>query len=83
MYGPTEGTGGATIKRLLPGEAVTIGGPNPSSRVYVLDRDQRLAPPGVAGEIYLAGVQVARGYVARPDETKNRFFPDHIFGEWI
>lgn len=80
MYGPTEGTGGATIQRLLPGKPVTIGAPNPSSRVYILDRNQLLVPPGVAGEIYLAGVQVARGYIGRPDETKSRFFPDHIFG---
>ena len=81
MYGPTEGTGGATIQRLLPGKPVTIGAPNPSSRVYILDRNQRLVAPGVAGEIYLAGVQVARGYVGRPDETKNRFFADHINGK--
>ena len=81
MYGPTEGTGGATIQRLLPGKPVTVGAPNPSSRVYILDRNQRLVAPGVAGEIYLAGVQVARGYVGRPDETKNRFFADHINGK--
>lgn len=81
MYGPTEGTGGATIQKLEPGKPVTIGVPNPSSRVYILDRHQSLAPPGVVGEIYLAGVQVARGYIGRPDETKNRFFPDHIFGK--
>lgn len=86
MYGPTEGTCGATIQRLLPGKPVTIGAPNPSSRVYILDRNQHLVPPGVAGEIYLAGVQVARGYIGRPDETKNRFFPDHFIGkngEWM
>lgn len=81
MYGPTEGTGGATIKKLLPGVPVTIGAPNPSSRIYILDRNQSLVPPGVAGEIYLAGVQVARGYIGRPDETSNRFFPDHVLGE--
>ena len=79
MYGPTEGTGGATIQKLEPGKPVTIGVPNPSSRVYILDRHQSLSPPGVVGEIYLAGVQVARGYIGRPDETKNRFFPDHIY----
>lgn len=81
MYGPTEGTGGATIQRLLPGKPVTIGSPNPSSRIYILDRNRHLVPPGVAGEIYLAGVQVARGYIGRPDETKNRFFADHIIGK--
>ena len=81
MYGPTEGTGGVTIQRLLPGKPVTIGAPNPSSRVYILDRNQCLVPPGAVGEIYLAGVQVAKGYIGRPDETKNCFFADHIIGK--
>lgn len=81
MYGPTEGTGGATIQKLEPGKPVTIGVPNPSSRVYILDRYLSLAPPGVIGEIVLAGVQVARGYIGTPDETSNRFRPDHIFGK--
>lgn len=78
MYGPTEGTCGATIQRLLPGRRVTIGKPNPSTRVYVLDRNQRLLPPGVVGEIYCAGVQVARGYISRPELTAERFLPDKI-----
>jgi gliotoxin/aspirochlorine biosynthesis peptide synthetase len=46
-----------------------------------LDRDRRLTPPGVVGEIYLAGVQVARGYIGRPDETAARFLADNIFGK--
>jgi len=78
MYGPTEGTCGATIKRLLPGQPVNIGSPNPSTRVYILDRHQCLVPPGVVGEIYIAGVQVARGYIGRPDETAKRFLADSI-----
>jgi len=78
MYGPTEGTGGATITRLLPGRPVTIGRPNPSSRIYILDSHQFRVPPGVVGEIYLAGVQIARGYIGRPDETAARFLPDTI-----
>ncbi|KAK2741485.1 NRPS [Myotisia sp. PD_48] len=78
MYGPTEGTGGATIKRLVPNQRVTIGVPNPSTRIYVLDRQLRMVPPGVVGELYLAGVQIARGYIGRPEETAKRFFIDTI-----
>ena len=78
MYGPTEATCGATIKRLQPGLSVNIGHPNPSSRLYILDRHRRLLPPNVVGEIYIAGVQVARGYVGNFEETVDRFFPDHI-----
>ncbi|KAK7909115.1 nonribosomal peptide synthase GliP-like protein [Apiospora marii] len=77
MYGPTEGTCGATIKRLLPGEAVNIGRPNPTTRVYIMDSKDRLVPPGVIGEMMLAGVQVARGYLGMPALTKERFLPDH------
>ncbi|KAK8905360.1 hypothetical protein QC760_006547 [Botrytis cinerea] len=78
MYGPTEATCGATIKRLLPGKPVNIGAPNPTTRVYILDRNQQLLPPGVIGEIYLAGVQVARGYIGMPQMSAERFLPDTI-----
>lgn len=78
MFGPTEGTCGATIKRLLPDEPITIGPPNPSTRLYILDRNQNLLPPGAIGEIYLAGVQVARGYIGLPEVTAERFLPDPI-----
>ncbi|KAL5364136.1 BcNRPS1, nonribosomal peptide synthetase [Aspergillus floccosus] len=78
MYGPTEGTGGATIKRLLPSHPVTIGPPNPSTRIYIMNQHLQLVPPGVVGEICIAGVQVARGYIGRPVETAERFFPDPI-----
>ncbi|KAM3418423.1 hypothetical protein BST61_g4412 [Cercospora zeina] len=78
MYGPTEGTCGATIKRLLPNRPVTIGVPNPTTRVYVLDSQTALAPPGSIGEIYLAGVQIAKGYLGLPEQTKERFLPDTI-----
>lgn len=86
MYGPIEGTCGATIKRLLPGNPVNIGSPNPSTRLYILDRNQRLVPPGVIGEICLAGVQIARGYIGRPTETAERFLKGSISGvpgEWM
>lgn len=78
MYGPTEGTCGATIKKLLPGQQVTIGKPNPTTRIYILNEDRLLVPPGVIGEIFLAGVQVARGYIGLPEVTADRFRPDPI-----
>ncbi|KAF5243264.1 hypothetical protein FANTH_8273 [Fusarium anthophilum] len=78
MYGPTEGTGGATIKRLTPGNPVTIGTPNPTTRIYILNSQARLTHHGMIGEIYIAGVQVARGYVGLDDQTKERFLPDTI-----
>jgi acyl carrier protein len=79
MYGPTEGTCGATIKRLKAGQSVTIGNPNPSSRIYILDSCQRMLPRGVIGEIYLAGVQISNGYIGRPRETATCFMTDSIF----
>ena len=78
MYGPTEGTCGATIKRLMPDSQITIGGPNPTTRLYILDLHRNLAIPGVIGEIYIAGIQVATGYLNLPEETRDRFLPDHI-----
>lgn len=78
MYGPTEGTCGATIKRLTPDNQVTIGGPNPTTRIYILDHRFNLALPGVLGEIYIAGVQVAEGYLNLPEATQDRFLPDTV-----
>ncbi|KAI1410591.1 hypothetical protein F5Y13DRAFT_202065 [Hypoxylon sp. FL1857] len=81
MYGPTEATCGATIKRLAPGKAVTLGQANPSSRVYILDRNQCLLPPGAVGELYLAGIQVSNGYINLPSENAECFFPDSVLPE--
>lgn len=85
MYGPTEGTCGATIKRLFPDQPVTIGKPNPTTRVYIMNEDRTLVPPGVIGEIFLAGVQVARGYIGLPEMTADRFVPDPVcpIGEYM
>ena len=78
MYGPTEATCGATIKRLLPEEPVTLGHPNPSTRVYILNSQRNFSQPGMVGEIYLAGVQVAKGYLNMAEATSERFMPDCV-----
>nr|WP_157527087.1 non-ribosomal peptide synthetase [Kibdelosporangium sp. MJ126-NF4]CEL12933.1 Siderophore biosynthesis non-ribosomal peptide synthetase modules [Kibdelosporangium sp. MJ126-NF4] len=73
MYGPTENTVTATWTRIEPGAAPHIGTPLANTQAYVLDSMLRLVPPGVPGELYLAGASLARGYHGRPGETASRF----------
>ncbi|MFI6362207.1 amino acid adenylation domain-containing protein [Nocardia sp. NPDC050630] len=75
LYGPTEAAVSITCHqvRRFDEPAVPIGGPVWNSQVYVLDSRLRPVPVGVAGELYLAGGQLARGYFGRADLTADRF----------
>ncbi len=79
-YGPTETTVIATYAELLPDRPVTIGRAVPGYRVRLLDDQLRPVRHGVTGEICIAGIGVARGYVGLPEETQASFLPDSSAG---
>ncbi|MFB6893764.1 amino acid adenylation domain-containing protein, partial [Kitasatospora sp. NPDC056327] len=76
-YGPTETTTFATTHRTTgTGTTLPIGRPLDGMRAYVLDTRLQPVPTGVTGELYLAGHGLARGYLARPALTAERFTAD-------
>ncbi len=77
LYGPTEATVDATSAPVVAGaERPHIGRPLSYVRLYVLDRSARPAAAGVPGELAIAGGGLARGYLARPGRTAERFVPE-------
>ncbi len=82
LYGPTEDTTYSTwtpVERDIS-RPPSIGRPFPNTRVYLLDRWLEPVPAAVAGEVFLAGDGLARGYLGRPALTAERFLPDQFGG---
>jgi amino acid adenylation domain-containing protein len=77
LYGPSEATTYSTCA-LVPRdgqENPSIGTPLANTEVYILDQELNLVPKGIAGELYIGGVGLARGYYHRPALTAERFVP--------
>ncbi|WBL19053.1 non-ribosomal peptide synthetase [Citricoccus sp. NR2] len=82
-YGPTENSVVSTLTgALVPGEdAPSIGRPFPGTSIYVLDGNLNPCPVGVTGELFIAGIGLARGYFRRPGLTAERFIADPFAGD--
>ena len=79
LYGPTEAAIDVTYwacRRDSTERVVPIGHPVANTRLYVVDQAGHRTPPGVPGELWISGIQVARGYVNRPELTAERFIND-------
>ncbi|MGB3301963.1 MAG: amino acid adenylation domain-containing protein [Gordonia sp. (in: high G+C Gram-positive bacteria)] len=77
LYGPTEAAVDVTAEPVAIGtKAIPIGIPVWNTECFVLDRHLRMLPPGVPGELYLGGIQLARGYSSLPGLTAERFVAD-------
>ncbi|GAA0571604.1 hypothetical protein GCM10010172_65090 [Paractinoplanes ferrugineus] len=83
LYGPTEAAVDVTYWQCRPADTdrtVPIGRPIANMRCYILGPDDRPVPPGAEGELHLAGIGLARGYLDRPELTAEKFPPDPLGG---
>jgi len=86
-YGPTETTVGVLTHHVTPdvpftkSGTVPLGRPIPNIRLYVLDRHREPVPVGVAGELFIGGAGVSRGYLNAPATTAEKFIPDAFTDE--
>jgi amino acid adenylation domain-containing protein len=84
LYGPTEAAVDVTAwdcRQPRVGRSVPIGQPIANLRIHLLSRECQPVPVGAPGELHIGGVGLARGYLARPELTADRFVPDPIAAE--
>ncbi|MBF0398376.1 MAG: amino acid adenylation domain-containing protein, partial [Desulfobacterales bacterium] len=81
LYGPTEATVDVSYFECSPvaKQIIPIGKPIDNTRLYILDNNNRLLPIGIPGEICISGVQIARGYLNKPELTNEKFVYDPIY----
>jgi non-ribosomal peptide synthetase-like protein len=79
-YGPTECTVTVTRTRVFAKEPVTIGKPLRNATAWVLDAELREVPPGETGELCIGGQAVTRGYLNRPELTREKFVDHPLYG---
>ncbi|KAF9891445.1 hypothetical protein FE257_003911 [Aspergillus nanangensis] len=80
IYGSTEVTAINCQGPLHPDRPICLGGPIPTSRLYILDDRLKLLPSNTIGNIFVAGTQVSNGYINLPDQTNQEFFDDPFVG---
>lgn len=74
MYGPTEATVWSMVKELTDTNEISIGRPISNTQICIIDKNNKIQPIGVSGELCIGGDGVARGYLNREDLTKEKFF---------
>ncbi|MCX7920841.1 MAG: amino acid adenylation domain-containing protein [Clostridia bacterium] len=80
LYGPTETTVWSTVQKLTPGGKILIGRPIWNTECHILNSHMQPVPVGVAGDLYIGGDGLAKGYLNLPELTRDRFIP-HPFGQ--
>ena len=75
-YGPTETTVGCSFSLVENTSDITIGKPIANTQIYILDKDRKPLPIGVAGELCISGDGVGKGYLNRPELTAEKFIPN-------
>lgn len=73
VYGPTETTIWSTMKELTKEDTITIGKPIANTQCYILNKNHKLLPLGVPGELYIGGDGVSNGYLKRDDLNEEKF----------
>ena len=75
-YGPTETTVGCSFAIIEKADNITIGKPIANTQIYILDKNRKPLPIGVAGELCISGEGVGKGYLNRPELTAEKFIPN-------